>query len=241
MNLDDFVGRRAFLGASLLTLVFDGAAFAANPESEWTELERYFATTIGRPSAERSLIAGQVLKRYDEAAQGGREVGITLLALGAAALGTMARLASPAESLSQRYGSRSKKLLTELRAQRPVAAWPKLLEGVWHYEVVRRGGVVGSALLQATVETGDQLLRSATELMPISPAGPFAHAVAMWSMDPAVFREPAREQIELSVKRANNPVQGPLADTIQVHAKLLHEIDASGDIVSLKRSALSIM
>lgn len=241
LNLDDFVGRRAFLGASLLTLVFDGAAFAANPESEWTELERYFATTIGRPSAERGLIAGQVLKRYDEAAQGGREVGITLLALGAAALGTMARLASPAESLSQRYGSRSKKLLTELRAQRPVAAWPKLLEGVWHYEVVRRGGVVGSALLQATVETGDQLLRSATELMPISPAGPFAHAVAMWSMDPAVFREPARKLIDLAIERAEGAVQGPLVNTIGAHARALKDVDAGGDASALQRSALTIM
>jgi hypothetical protein len=210
--------------------------------TDWRELEGYFANTIGRPAAERAKAAQEAIKNHEAAVKGGGGGTTTmLLAVAAAALGTMARMASPAESLSQRYGSRSKLLLIELRKQRPDSAWPKILEGVWHYEVVRRGGVVGAALLQASVESGDQLLRAASEQMPSSPAAPFAHAIAMLSIDPVGLREPARKLIELAIERAEGAVQGPLVNTIGAHARALKDVDAGGDASALQRSALTIM
>lgn len=235
--------RRAFS----LSLVCCGLLVTASKsplaqEREWNDIENYFANTIGRPASERAKAAQEAIQNHEAAVKGGGGGTTTmLLAVAAAALGTMARMASPAESLSQRYGSRSKLLLIELRKQRPDSAWPKILEGVWHYEVVRRGGVVGAALLQASVESGDQLLRAAAEQMPSSPAAPFAHAIAMWSIDPVGLREPARKLIDLAIERADGAGQFPLVNTIRVHARALKDVDAGGDASALQRSALTIM
>lgn len=202
----------------------------------------YFGKIIGRVPPDRAGLAAEVLRTYDIAVREGRSVDPSSMALAAAALGTMARMASPAESLSQRYGSRSKRILGELRALRPEAAWPKILEGVWHYEVVRRGGAVGAALLQASVERGDQLLKGSAEQMPTSPAAPFAHAVAMWSLDPVGLRVSARLQIDSAIKLSASGVDASaLVEAIKIHAMTLKALDESGDLFALKQKALAIM
>lgn len=216
-------------------------ACAASARAGWSATEEYFAETIGRSSADRRARAERLLLEFEAATRNGESLSAEATSLAAAAMGTLARLATPSESLSQRFGSRSKKLLTDLRAKEPTAAWPRLLEGVWHYEVVRRGGMVGAALLQASVASGDQLLSSAAEQMASSPAAPFAHAVAMWSMDPARFREPARKLIDEAIKRAADAEISALVETIRIHARALKEAEAAGDLAALQRKALSIM
>jgi hypothetical protein len=143
----------------------------------------FIASVIGRDAEERRRRAQLML---DKVAAGLAETpdDPALRMLRVAALGTVARAASFTDSVTERYGSRSRDALEALEALVPDHPWTWTFRGVWHVEVKRRGGFVGAAMLGASVADGMALLDRATKALGRNdPAVPYAYAIVLLSYD----------------------------------------------------------
>ena len=143
----------------------------------------FLASVIGEDKKTRRTRARSVLDET-EALLSEVPDDASLLMLRVSALGTAARATGFRSSVSERYGSRSRAALEDLADVLPDHPWTLVLDGVWHFEVRRRGGAMGASMLGASLEKGEAQLARAVELRGKTDAAiSYAFAIALLSFD----------------------------------------------------------
>jgi hypothetical protein len=203
----------------LLLLAALAAPLVARPVAAADETARlarlFLASVIGRETEERRRRALQVLAETDRNLTQTPD-DVALLMLKAAALGTAARATGFADSVTARYGSRSAAVIQRLKALAPDHPWTLVLSGLWHFEVVRRGGAIAGSMLGASIRQGEADLDRALALIGREdPAVSFAYAVVLASRDAGAHIDRIDRLISVSMLVARDQLDvDPVASSI---------------------------
>lgn len=101
----------------------------------------------------------------------------------AVVLGMRGRRASIAEAFARGYAAQGRRLIDEALALAPNSAEAAALLGVWHLEIIRRGGSAGAMLYGAREAEGIAAFERARALEPNSVAIALQYALALAEVD----------------------------------------------------------
>ncbi len=165
--------RRSFLFAATAGLfTFGSRLYAAESSSDAVAALQKFLVRIGSaPELERAAIARAVLDSLKPLAP-------PTVLVEVAAIGALVRRTTSAQSIREKYPSRSRLALDAAKRLSGNAGWAHALDGAWHYEVVRRSKL-GAILYGASISDGEALFLKAATLEPSDPGIHLAHAAAL--------------------------------------------------------------
>lgn len=207
--------------AFVLVLIFvvgaasaDERAWDAYVDGAFLDAAALAETRTGeRALAARALIAAAVTgesndidgliaraERNARAALAEGEDGVEARLQLALALGLKGRRAPLGEVLRHGYAREGRALLDAALARDPQSAWAHALDGAWHLEVVRRGGVAGARIYGASSARGIAAFERARALAPDDAVIAYQYAVALLELDGK--RHGAKAAVLLDAARA---------------------------------------
>lgn len=129
----------------------------------------------------------------------------------AVALGKLAEREDPLTAHMKGYGHRGRALIERAIALRPDDAWANGLLGIWHLQVVRRGGAtLAQELYGANEADGRRLCRRAVELDTSVAAIRYGCARSLLDLDPEANRGEALAELRRVVETPVQDVAGRL-------------------------------
>lgn len=136
----------------------------------------------------------------------------------AIALSLRAHPLTTRQAMRAGYGDEAKALAVEVLKDDPRNPYANGFMAVWHIEVVRRGGSVGSAIMGASVNRGRKLYAIASEEHPDDAALHWSYARALAALNAKKYRS----EIDTAIARALNATpQTELERIMQARAKIL--------------------
>lgn len=139
----------------------------------------------------------------------------------AIALSLKARPLSNREALKFGYGEEAEHLAKKVLAQDPDNAYANGFMAVWHLEVVRRGGPIGSRLMGASVKKARKHYRNAAEISPGDAGIHWQYARALAALNPQKYRR----DIDAALAAAQNaPVDNHVEAVMATRAGKLQEM-----------------
>lgn len=208
----------------------DSSAQVANTH----QMKLFLASVIGKPKSERKSRASTILDAVEKKLETCPD-DASLHLLKVASLGTLARATNFQDSVTQRFGSKTKEALKALEEVAPDHPWTLTLEGVWHFEVKRRGGSMGAGMLGASVKQGKEKLDKAVQLAGRRDPGiPYAYAIALLSTNAKKNADISRSLLQtahsIAVTLPDDPsasvIIQPIDDLLELLAEKEYE-DAS--------------
>ena len=190
------VCRREVIATGMLLLA--PAIIAASPAPD-ARLRAFLLKALDEPDrAQRKALAVRTIGATP-ADPATADVPALLLAVGA--IGMAARLSSLNESVSRGYARTGRTMIDALLRRAPAVAWSWALDGMWHVEAIRRGGMLARTFLGADLTRGIASLDRATAAAPADTALALAAAVTLLSHDP----DRQRARAERLLAAAANP------------------------------------
>lgn len=237
-------GRLLQVVAIVSVIMFAHGASAqtcTDPDDPTVRMKQFLASVIGKSDKVREERAKQVLDAVDNQLEKcPRSLSLHLLKV--ASLGTVARATGFSDSVTHRYGSKSKAALEDLVEVAPDHPWTMTLEGVWHYEVKRRGGSMGASMLGASVKKGRERLNEAIELAGRDdPAITYAYAIALLSYKAKRNADSAERLLRTSMQVANEHPDDPASAIIMEPIGDLLELLADKEYKDASRLASELL
>lgn len=149
-------------------------------------------------------------------------------------LSLKARGLSRTDAWRSGYGGEARKLVQAVIADDPGNAYAHGFLAVWHVEVVRRGGRIGAAMMDASLDEGLSHYEQAVALLPDDPGLHWQMARALTAHNPRRYRD----RIEAALEAALAGGENTALDTVMIRrASILSEALVALDPDAVKRMA----
>ncbi len=155
--------------------------------------------------------------------------------LTAVAYGVLGKRATRGEALKEKFATTSRKLLDELVGLEPHDPWVKVLDGLWHLEVSRRGGMMAGFMLGASTRKGNEILDSAME-MGRDPLIAYLHATSLYAYGDSLSHKEAGDAL---AKGKILLSEEPASEALQELYEKVDMLLAAGDVDALTDFAQS--
>ncbi|MES1201598.1 MAG: hypothetical protein ABUS57_09140 [Pseudomonadota bacterium] len=157
----------------------------------------------------------------------------------ATALGMKGRRASLEEAINADYARRGRALIDEALNRAPQDPWAHALLGVWNLEVVRRGGVLGSAFMGASARDGIRAFERARALAPNDPVIAFQYGLALLSLHPSRYAGRAGALFEAAASSApRDAFEATMRDEAR---RLSHVLASKGPVAAAATAAAAYL
>lgn len=139
----------------------------------------------------------------------------------AIALSLRAHPLSTRQAMRAGFGDEAKALAEAVLADEPTNSYANGFMAVWHVEVVRRGGAIGSAIMGASVNQARDLYAVAAKANPDDASLHWSYARALTALNARKYRD----EIDLALSHAlNASADSELERVMQARAKILRNI-----------------
>lgn len=139
----------------------------------------------------------------------------------AIALSLRAHPLSTRQAMRAGFGDEAKALAEAVLADDPTNSYANGFMAVWHVEVVRRGGAIGSAIMGASINQARDLYAVAANANPDDASLHWSYARALTALNARKYRD----EIDLALTRAlNASADSELERVMQARAKILQNI-----------------
>lgn len=190
--------RPFFLILSLTTAftLLAGSPASAEPKRQIlpATVPALFLHLLRSEQADRLGIARKVRKNANHTLASQPE-DIVAKKMKAVAFGVLGKRAERSEALKEKFATNSRKLLNELGESAPDDPWIKLLDGLWHLEVSRRGGMMAGFLLGASTRKGNEILNATMTHAP-HPLIAYLHATSLYAYGDSLSHQEARVALD---------------------------------------------
>ncbi|HWA23237.1 MAG TPA: hypothetical protein VG735_12640 [Caulobacterales bacterium] len=157
----------------------------------------------------------------------------------ATALGMKGRRASLEEAINADYARRGRALIEDALKRAPQDSSAHALLGVWNLEVVRRGGVLGSAFMGASTRAGIRAFERARVLAPSDPVIAFQYGLALLSLHPSRYAGQAGALFEAAANCA--PRDAFEANMRDEARRLSNVLTSEGPVVAAATAAAAYL